>query len=127
MSRALLSLSPAQLREPDHRGANRPYAFWQDLASADTMGHATLAAVGTVKSTWSLSAFTVLIYYSLTNLAALQLSDRERLYPRFIPVLGLLACLFLAFWVEFRIWLIGLAVIALGLAWHWLARRLSKR
>jgi APA family basic amino acid/polyamine antiporter len=38
--------------------------------------------IGNVRTTWSFSAFTVLIYYALTNLAALQLSDQERLYPR---------------------------------------------
>jgi APA family basic amino acid/polyamine antiporter len=88
---------------------------------------AVLAAMGSVKTTWSFSAFTVLIYYSLTNLAALRLSQQQRLYPRVIPALGLGACLFLAFWVEAKIWLIGLAMIALGVAWHWMARRFSSR
>jgi APA family basic amino acid/polyamine antiporter len=36
---------------------------------------------------------------------------------------GLAACLFLAFWVETRIWVLGLLLIALGLLWHWLAGR----
>lgn len=77
---------------------------------------AGLALIGDVKSTWSFSAFTVLVYYAITNLAALRLSEGERLYPRFVPGVGLAACLFLAFWVETQIWLIGLALIAAGLA-----------
>ena len=63
---------------------------------------AALALVGDVRVTWSFSAFTVLIYYALTNLAALRLSDEERFYPRLLAWLGLAACLFLAFWVETR-------------------------
>jgi len=77
-----------------------------------------LALIGDVKTTWTFSAFTVLIYYALTNLCALRLSSEERFYPRFVSVLGLAACLFLAFWVPWPIWLTGLGVIAAGLVWH---------
>jgi APA family basic amino acid/polyamine antiporter len=83
-----------------------------------------LALLGNVKTTWSFSAFTVLIYYAITNLAALRLGERERLFPRWIAAAGLLACLFLAFWVEARIWLVGLGLIGLGLLWQQAARRL---
>lgn len=85
---------------------------------------AALVLVGDVRTTWSFSAFTVLVYYALTNLAALQLPASERLYPRWLAWAGLGACLFLAFWVETPIWIAGLALIAVGLAWHWLAPRL---
>ncbi|MEX2543154.1 MAG: APC family permease [Trueperaceae bacterium] len=84
---------------------------------------AGLAAVGNVKTTWSFSAFTVLGYYALTNLAALRLSDQERYYPRWVAVAGLVSCLTLAFFVETRIWLVGLGLVAAGLLWHALARR----
>ena len=77
-----------------------------------------LAAIGDVRLTWSFSAFTVLVYYAITNLAALRLQGADRLYPRFVPVLGLLSCLFLAFWVEPRIWLTGIGTIVIGLLWH---------
>src|SRR5690606_17400267 len=63
------------------------------------LGIAALVLVGNVKTTWSFSAFTVLLYYAITNLAALRLNDEERLYPRWIAWAGLAACLFLAFWV----------------------------
>jgi APA family basic amino acid/polyamine antiporter len=86
---------------------------------------AGLVLVGDVKTTWSFSAFTVLIYYAITNLAAIRLSDEERLYPRLVPWLGLCSCLFLAFWVEPLIWMIGVGLIAGGLLWFWAARRLA--
>jgi basic amino acid/polyamine antiporter, APA family len=76
-----------------------------------------LVLVGNVKTTWSFSAFTVLVYYALTNLAALQLSASERLYPAWVAWIGFAACLFLAFWVEPQIWRVGLGLIGLGLAW----------
>lgn len=83
-----------------------------------------LVLIGDVRTTWSFSAFTVLIYYSITNLAALRLSADERLFPRAIAAAGLIFCLLLAFFVDPAVWLAGLALIAAGLAWHVLARRL---
>ena len=68
-------------------------------------------------------AFTVLVYYALTNLAAIRLSDEERLYPRAVPWLGLFSCLSLALWVEPRIWGIGLTLIAGGLLFQFVTRK----
>jgi len=82
-----------------------------------------LATIGSVKTTWAFSAFTVLIYYAITNLAALRLKKEDRLYSPLFAWGGLVGCLFLAFWVNWQIWLTGLGLIALGLAWHALRRR----
>ena len=82
-----------------------------------------LVAIGSVKTTWAFSAFTVLIYYAITNLAALRMPKKNRLYPPFFAWGGLFASLFLAFWVPWQIWLAGLVLILLGLAWHALRRR----
>ncbi len=84
---------------------------------------AGLTLIGSVKTTWSFSAFTVLVYYALTNLAALRLPPSERRYPRGIAAAGLVSCLGLAFWVEARVWLVGLALIAGGLGVRALVRR----
>lgn len=85
-----------------------------------------LTVIGSVETTWSFSAFTVLIYYSITNLSALYLPKEQRLYPNFIAVSGPISCLFLAFWVPLAIWLSGLLLIALGLIWHRFHRYYSK-
>lgn len=82
-----------------------------------------LALTGNVKTTWSFSAFTVLVYYAITNLAALRLPAEHRLYPRWIAWLGLFACLFLAFWVEPPVWLTGIVLIGLGLGTQWAIHR----
>jgi APA family basic amino acid/polyamine antiporter len=83
---------------------------------------ALLALIGDVRTTWSLSAFTVLIYYGLTNLAALRLPREDRLYPRAFAWCGLVACVGLAFMVEPRVWVTGLGLLAIGIGWRALWR-----
>ncbi|HEX6998466.1 MAG TPA: APC family permease [Gammaproteobacteria bacterium] len=102
--------------------ASRTTPYWAVLAVGVLI--AGLVGLGDVRTTWSFSAFAVLIYYALTNLAALRLAEGERRYPRAVAAFGLVACLALAFWVERRIWLIGVPLIAIGLVWHVTAQRL---
>jgi APA family basic amino acid/polyamine antiporter len=84
---------------------------------------AALAALGSIETAWSFSAFTVLVYYAITNLAALRLPEERRIFQRAWAWGGLASCVFLAFWVEPPIWLTGLGLIAAGLAGHAVARR----
>jgi APA family basic amino acid/polyamine antiporter len=86
---------------------------------------ATLAAWGNVKLAWSFSAFTVLVYYAVTNLAALRLAAHERMFAPLWARAGLVACCSLAFAVEPKTWLTGLAVLAAGLIWR-LTRKAGK-
>ncbi len=85
---------------------------------------AALAATGEVKTTWSFSAFTVLGYYAITNLAAMALPAEERFFPRWMAVAGLLSCLALASFVELPVLVAGLGLVLVGIAWHAVARRL---
>lgn len=64
----------------------------------------------------AVSAFTVLIYYAVSNLAALRLSPGERRGPRALMVLGLLGCLALAASLPWPVVLAGTAGLALALA-----------
>jgi len=88
---------------------------------------ALLASLGSVETSWAFSAFTVLVYYAITNLAALRLPRGKRLYPAWISAAGLVACLFLAFWVPAAIWVAGIGLLAAGFVWQWLASRLWSR
>jgi APA family basic amino acid/polyamine antiporter len=124
LSRVLLAMGrrhdmPAATGRLNAAGTTPTVAVWVMGAVV-----AALTLLGDVRVTWSFSAFTVLIYYALTNLAALQLSNKDRFYPRWLAWAGLAACLFLAFWVDVQIWLIGLSLIGVGLLWHWAAQRL---
>ena len=57
---------------------------------------ALLALAGDMRTTWTFSAVTVLLYYGITNLAALQLPAHQRRFPRWVAWTGLLSCLWLA-------------------------------
>jgi APA family basic amino acid/polyamine antiporter len=110
---------PPALAAVDVRGSPRSAV----LVTGVVIG--ALVATGNVKTTWSFSAFTVLVYYAITNLAALRLPPEHRRYPRALAVLGLVSCLGLAFWVEAEIWFAGLLLIGVGLVWHAIARRVQ--
>ena len=90
------------------------------------IGAALIAAFGGFDTVWSFSAFTVLIYYAIANLAAMRLPEEDRLYPRFVPWLGLAGCLGLAFWVSPVAWVTGLAIIAAGSALRAMLRRRNR-
>ncbi|MBD0343868.1 MAG: amino acid permease [Coleofasciculus sp. Co-bin14] len=123
LSRVLLAMGrrrdmPRFLARLNQQGTT-PY--WAVLVVGGAI--ALLVLLGNVKTTWSFSAFNVLIYYAITNLAALRLSPSDRLYPQWLAWLGLASCLFLAFWVESSIWQIGLGLIFAGLIWHAIRQR----
>jgi APA family basic amino acid/polyamine antiporter len=84
---------------------------------------AGLASIGSVRTTWSFSAFTVLVYYAITNWAALRLPAESKLYPPWISWAGLICCLGLAFWVEPAVWATGVGLLGVGLGWHGIRRR----
>lgn len=90
-----------------------PAAVW--LTFAVMM---VLVAIGDLRLAWSFSAFTVLIYYGITNLAALRVLPAQRFIPRWISVLGLISCLGLAFFVDLIVVITGVALIFIGLIWH---------
>ena len=77
-----------------------------------------LILLGDIRMAWSLSAFTVLIYYGITNLAAIRLPKRLRLYPVFIPWCGLISCLGLAACVNRHAMITGIVIVVIGLIWH---------
>ena len=85
---------------------------------------AAMVFIGDIRVLWEFSAFAALIYYALTNLTAYYLPADKRRYPRVVAAVGLLACLFLAFWVNPAVWVAGLVVIAAGLGWRWAMRRM---
>jgi APA family basic amino acid/polyamine antiporter len=73
-----------------------------------------VAAVGTLQWVVAAAAFTILIYYAITNAAALRLPAAQARYPRGIAVLGLLACLVLAASLRGAAIAGGVALLAVG-------------
>jgi APA family basic amino acid/polyamine antiporter len=116
LSRVLLAMSrrgemPRGLDHVDPRTKGPTRAVW---AVGGVV--AALVLVGDMKTTWSFSAFTVLVYYGLTNLSALRLPVQNRRYPRWIAALGLVSCVGLACFVDVRIWVVGIALLLCGFA-----------
>jgi basic amino acid/polyamine antiporter, APA family len=68
--------------------------------------------LGDISIAWSFSAFTVLLYYGITNLSAIAL-DRKR----WTAWLGLISCALLSFYVTPIVWAIGAGLVVLGLIW----------
>ncbi len=95
--------------------------YWAVIIVGVTI--ALLVLIGDLKTTWSFSAFASLVRSFITNLAALQMKDEERLYPKWLTWFALLSCLFLVFWIEPQFWLIGLGFIAVGFGWHFAIHR----
>ncbi|MEM1099464.1 MAG: APC family permease, partial [Planctomycetota bacterium] len=79
---------------------------------------AVLIAVGSIQHAWSLSAVTVLIYYGLTNAAALRLPPEARRFPRILAWIGLLGCFGLSFTLEPIYVLVGFGFVAAALLLH---------
>jgi APA family basic amino acid/polyamine antiporter len=119
MSRVVLAMGrradlPPVFARLDATGKSPLVALW-------TVAIAIIGTVlpGNVQLSWSMSAFSVLVYYGLTHWAARQLNHRTPL-----PYLGLAACLWLAFQVDVGVWGIGLGAIAL--LWFVKTLRLGK-
>lgn len=135
----LLGLSRVLLAMGRRADMPRPLANINPRTGVPTL--ATLAVCGVVgviilvgvvffdgvKTAWEFSAFTVLVYYALTNWAALRLPAEHRTFPRWIPALGLVSCLSLAFAVPVPVWVAGLGVLAVGWGWFGLARAIGSR
>ncbi|NDL58422.1 amino acid permease [Phytoactinopolyspora mesophila] len=68
---------------------------------------------GDLVQTLSISAFAVLVYYAVANLAAWRLSAEERRWPRWLSGLGLVLCIALALSLPAR--LVGLGTLLLAM------------
>lgn len=72
-----------------------------------------LVLLGNLKAVASAAAFTILLYYGITNLAALRLARAQRLFPQWVAVAGLVVCNVLA--VSLPVSTIGMGCLVLGL------------
>ncbi|MGM0907303.1 MAG: APC family permease [Pseudomonadota bacterium] len=81
-----------------------------------------LVAIGDIKTAWSFSAFTVLVYYGITNLAALKVTKGDRFVPKWVSIIGLVSCLGLAVFVPWQVLLSGIIFIVVVLLIHQLRR-----
>lgn len=70
------------------------------------------------------ASFTILLYYSITNVAALKQPKYDQLYPKLIPALGLVGCLAMSLALPFTVILSGLLLLALGFLVRWVLHQI---
>jgi len=85
-----------------------------------------IVAIADVRSAIGFSSFAVLLYYAVTNAAALTLPAEQRRWPRPVAVIGLIGCLAIAASLPVRSVAIGAAVLAVGCIVY-LIRRADRR
>ena len=73
-----------------------------------------LSLVGSIPFIAKTASFSILLYYSLANLAALRQTKTHRIVPKAVSVIGLITCLVLAASLPPDTILLGLAVLAGG-------------
>jgi APA family basic amino acid/polyamine antiporter len=81
------------------------------------VGIAVVVAVlsGGLVAVLSFSAFSVLLYYAITNAAALRLRPDERRWPRWLAWAGLTSCLLLAASLPWQTIALGVAALAIAM------------
>lgn len=123
----LLSLIVGVSRTTFAMAANRDLPHWFASVHPRTkVPHRAELAVGLIvallvclsdlRSAIGFSAFTVLLYYAITNAAALRLEPAERCWPRGLALAGLLGCVLLAFSLPLASLLGGGVVLLIGAA-----------
>jgi APA family basic amino acid/polyamine antiporter len=91
------------------------------------VGLAVVVAVlsGGLVAVLSFSSFSVLLYYAITNAAALRLRPDERRWPRWLAWAGLASCLLLAASLPWRTIALGMAALVIAMVSRGLLRRRS--
>lgn len=69
------------------------------------------------------ASFTILLYYSITNIAALKQPVSEQLYGKLIPALGLIGCLAMSVSLPLQVVLSGLGLLVIGVALRFLFQK----
>ncbi|MCM4158962.1 amino acid permease [Antarcticibacterium flavum] len=82
-----------------------------------------LCLFGTFEFILASAAFTILLYYSITNIAAYVQPKNERRFGLVVPVLGLLGCLLIALSLDAKVMLSGISLLLLGFIIRFLVKR----
>ena len=69
------------------------------------------------------AAFSILLYYSITNISALRQNKQEQIYGKVVPALGLIGCIALAVSISVDIILVGLGILVVGFLVRWVVKK----
>ena len=73
-----------------------------------------LTLIGSFEFIVRASTFTILLYYSITNIAAIKQPKKDRMYGRLIPVLGLIGCLAMSVSLPLNVIILGIGLLVVG-------------
>jgi APA family basic amino acid/polyamine antiporter len=82
-----------------------------------------LTIIGTFEFIVRAASFTILLYYSITNIAALKQPRKEQIYGRVIPVLGLCGCLLMSVSLPSNVIFSGIGLLIAGFAIRFLLHK----
>ncbi len=82
---------------------------------------AVLAAFTDLARAAAISNFASLLYYAIVNYSALKMD--KPVYPRIFPVLGLITCIILLFFLSRDAWIMGGLVTLAGVLYYYAGRR----
>ena len=86
-----------------------------------------LTVIGTFEFIVRSATFTILLYYSITNIAALKQPKSDRMYARIIPVLGLIGCLVMSVSLPLKVMISGVGLLVSGFAVRFIFHRIYNR
>lgn len=123
LSRVVLAMGrrgdlPLFLSHVNRRTSSPHNALWLVVALV-----AAIILLADFQVAWEFSALTVLVYYSLTNACALRLPAAARMYPTWIPILGLVLTACLTLFIDFWLWVTASCLLLLGCLVVWLGKR----
>lgn len=111
-------------------------AFFQTIHGRYKVPHSGIIATGiiilliTVTGSFEFivraASFTILLYYSITNIAALRQPRDQQLYGKTIPVLGLVGCIMMATALPVEVVLSGIGLLLAGFMFRLLFRVFRK-
>lgn len=73
-----------------------------------------LTLIGSFEFIVRAATFTILLYYSITNIAAIKQPKKDRMYGRLIPVLGLIGCLAMSVSLPANVMISGVGLLIAG-------------
>src|SRR5690606_13390942 len=87
---------------------------------------AGLCIIGRFEFILASAAFTILLYYTITNLAALRQKKEFQRYGKAIPILGLTGCLIMAFSLDSQVIISGIILLIIGYILRFVIHRALK-
>jgi APA family basic amino acid/polyamine antiporter len=81
--------------------------------------------LGTFEFVVRAATFTILLYYGITNIAAIRQPKPQQLYSKAIPYLGLVGCIAMSISLPLNVIISGVALLAIGFAVRFLVKRFN--